>query len=109
MRLSILLLALLVGGCAGQWRVISPPCAKGHTAWVGPDRCGPRGERRFIFLGHPEDHPDRCLYVIDSTSAFYSPGGYVLNMRPARSTDTTRHYAWHEIPNAFPPCPQEHR
>lgn len=106
MKYVILFLALIVGGCAaGQWRVISPKCATGHTGWANTETCGPRNERRLLFVDHPEERPDRCLYVVDSTSAFYSPNGFVLTLRPARPTDTGRHYAWHEIPNAFGTCP----
>ena len=102
-----LVLALIVGGCAaGQWRVISPACATGHTGWANSQRCEPRGERRFLFVDHPAERPDRCLYVVDSTSADYSPNGYVLTLRPARPTDMGRHYAWHEIPDVFAPCPR---
>lgn len=101
-----LVLALIVGGCAaGGWRVVSPKCAAGQTAWANKERCGKLGERRFLFVDHPEERPDRCLYVIDSTSAFYSPNGFVLTLRPARPTDTGRHFAWHELPTVFSPCP----
>lgn len=103
--LITLVLALIVGGCAG-WRNMSYDDQPGFDIWMGPDHCEACNMRRFVLVKHPPEHPEKYLYVVVER---YGPLGSrcTIELRTAFASDTGRTYRYDEIPHVFPPCPTE--
>lgn len=99
MKLSFLILALIVGGCACSWRDITHHSEKGGTLYMSSELSDECNGYLSVYIKHPE-HPERYLYVEDNLT-----GPCQHSLRPAFASDTGRTYRWDELPNVFEPCP----
>ena len=97
MKTLVLLLALVISGCA-TWTAVQDDAHPRIGWWRSSKWQDDCNMQRALVVEDVPDRPEKYLYVLNEQS-----GRCLILLRPAFASDTGRTWRWNELPDAFDP------